>query len=248
MRHFSIVIVLLSVALLAPVSASAGISKIRVYNEDFSPGTTIPVFVDSTRNSIRVIGQFMDLCTGVQSSDSSFVVTVGDRSPGTNSSVEILVAANNAPDLDEAIITIKFLSGQETFRIKAYKSKITKMEILGKGTSPTCQAGETLTLAIEGHGLDHVALGPTARMMEIADLAEGGPHYTMGAYSGGATSARVPIQCTKSGVFSIVREWFWDKRLAQYTSAPFTVVRGSAPRISVTVTAPPTPIKRPAGA
>ncbi len=247
MRYFSFVVVLLATTLLVPVSASAGISKIRVHGDEFSPGDTIPVFVDSTRNSIRVIGQFMDLCTDVESSDSSFVVNIGDRIRGTNSAVEILVAANNAPDLDDSTITIKFLSGQETFKIKAYKSKITRMEIVGKGATPTCQSGDTLTLALEGTGLDHVALGPIARMMEIADVAEGGPRYDMGAYSGGPTSARVSIQCKKPGTFGIVREWFWDPRLSQYLGAPQKMVRGSAPRITVTVTAAPVPFKQLSG-
>jgi hypothetical protein len=251
MRLVHVSIIVAAVTLLPALSAFGGISKIFAHGDSFAPGDTIPVFVDtSTRNSIRVQGQFMDLCTGVESSDSSFVVNIGDRIRGANSAVEILVAAGNATDLDDSTITIKFLSGEETFRIKAHKINITRMAIMERGTAPTCQPGETISLRIDGVGMDHMALGPIARMTEIAGAAEGGSVFDVGTYSGSTTSARVLITCKKSGTFTILRDWFWDPRLSQLTNSPMKMVRGSAPtRITVTVTAPPSGpiVKKPVG-
>jgi hypothetical protein len=239
MRSITSSVVLAALLLASGPVAFGGISKIFAHGDEFSASDTIPVFVDTVRNSIRVKGQFMDLCTDVDSNDPSFVVNIGDRVRGPNSSVEILVAAKDAPDLDDATITIKFLSGQETFKIKAYKTAFQKMEVLEKGSSPTCRVGETIILSIEGVGLDHVYLSATARMMEIADRAEGGPHYDPGTWTAGATRATLRIACKAVGAFSIVREWFWDERLRQYVGAPTKMIRGSAPtKIRVTVVAP----------
>lgn len=233
--------IILTLTLFTAASASAGISRIYAHGASFSPGDTIPVFVDSsTRNSIRVQGQFMDLCTDVDSNDSSFVVNIGDRIRGTNSAVEILVAAGNAPDLDAATITIKFVSGEETFRVKAFKSRIDKMEIIGQATNPACVTGQTVTLVIEGFGMDHLALSATAAMMEVADDAEG-DHYDRGSYFAGTARATVTIRCKTPGIISISRQWFWDTRLIDQPNPNLAtkLVRGSAPAsIRMTVTAP----------
>ncbi len=253
MRRFNLSIIVLAVALLPALSAFAGISRIVAHGDTFAPGDTVPVFVDSTRNSIRVIGQYMDLCTGVESSDSSFVVNIGDRTRGTNSAVEILVAANNASDQDDSTITIKFVSGQETFKIRAHKINITKFDILqsvGDQSRATCHVGETITLRIDGVGLDHMALGPRARMMEIAGDAEGGSRFDIGDYQAVSTTARVPIKCKAAGLFTISRDMFWDPRLSNLNSSPEKMVRGSAnTKIRVTVIAPPSGpiVKKPVG-
>src|SRR5688572_22596746 len=100
--------------------AQAGITSIVAHSVTYTPGGVIPVVADATvQNSVVVKGQWMDLATGVESSDSSFTVKTGRRTGGSDTSLEILVGAGAASDLARSTIHIKFVSGQETFTIEA---------------------------------------------------------------------------------------------------------------------------------
>lgn len=221
--------------LLLAAGAEAGISSIVAHGKSYSASAEIPVFVDTlATNSIVVKGQFMDLCTGVQSSDSSFTAGIGRRVGGSNSSVEIIVGAGSAPDDDDSTITIKFLAGQETFKIRSFKTKITGY--VG-GSSLSCRVGDTITLDVRGN-VAHLVTGTAGAMLDVADN-----RYDVGSRlaSSTADSAKFPLKCTAEGQFTVSRSWFRDDRVASPVGE--AMARG-LPTLTVTVNPAPVPLKR----
>jgi hypothetical protein len=211
--------------------ARAGISSITAHGTTYTPDERVPLFVDSSaKNSVMVKGQFMDLCTGVESNDGRFVPSIGRRIAGSNSAVEILINAGNAPDLDGATITIKFAVGEETFRVKAFKSRVTGFDLNGR-TNATCSVGSSVTLEVQGD-VANVTKGIAGTMLDVADN-----RYEIGAKlaTSTATSARFPLKCTAPGTFTVSRSWFKDARVSG--TAADSMVRGSA-TYSVTVVSP----------
>ena len=209
---------------LCATAAMAEIKEIRAHGDTFDPGMTIPLFVDSgTKNSIVVKGPFMDLSTGVESSDASFSVSIGRRVFGSNSAVEILVGADSAPDEDGSTIHIKFVSGEETFKVKAFKSKITSINILGK-TSPNCKVGETVNLAVTGVGMNTLKAGIGGTMLDYIDA-----HYDLREkFTSNTlnTQANFKLKCTSEGTFIVKPTWFKDSRVTK--NAGEAMVRGSS--------------------
>lgn len=221
--------VLAVAAFLLGASAEAGITSISAHDDTFSPGATVPVFVDSgAKSSIMVKGPAMDLCTGVESNDHSFTVSIGRRILGGNSAVEILVGAGSAPDGDGATISIKFAVGQETFKVKAFKSKVTGYAFLGK-PALTCEVGESVTLEVKGD-VASLDKGVAGAMLDVADN-----RYELGSRmpSSTSTSARFPLKCTATGSFQVKPQWFKDGRVGN--PAGDRMVRGTE-TASVTVT------------
>lgn len=220
--------------LLFAAGAEAGISSISAHGQTYSVTDRIPVFVDSSaKTSIIVKGEYMDLCIGAESNDSSFTVDIGQRVGGSNSSVEILVGAGSASDGDNATITINFAMGEETFKIKSYRTTITGY---ADGSSRSCYVGETFTLKVIG-SVTHLVIGPAGAMLDVAD-----GRYDLGGKlaTSTANSARFPLKCTAVGNFSVDRSWFRDFRL---TGPPGpAIVRGSA-TFTVTVNPAPPPTK-----
>lgn len=215
----------------AAVSAQAGISSISAHGGTFSPGDVIPVFVDGAgaRNSITVKGQYMDLCTGVVSNDSSFSPAIGRRIGGSGSSVEILINANSAPDLDAATITIKFAMGQETFRVKAFKTQITSLLLRGRAPA-RCRVGEIVTLEARGT-VANLVKGVGGAMLDVAD-----GRYSLLEKQSSSTStlANFSLRCTATGQFVVKRTWFKDARVSGAVGD--AMVRGAA---TLTVTVDP---------
>lgn len=234
--------------LLFATVAEAGISSILAHGATFSKSDTIPVFVDSSvtgavagpwENSILIKGEFMDLATGVESSDSSFTVRTGRRFRGSNSALEILVGAGSAPDQDDSTIHIKFVSGEETFRIKSFKTRVGALYIHGQEgkTAPACQVGENVSIMVHGEGMANLVIGAAATMLDVADK-----RFDLGTKlpSTVPSTARFSLKCTAEGRFTIDRTWFKDSRLP--SPAGDAMVRGSA-TLTVTVTPAPPPIK-----
>jgi hypothetical protein len=218
--------------LLTAAVAEAGISSIVAHGDSFSPGATIPVFVDTARNSITVRGSLMDTCIGVESSDGSFSASIGRRVAGSNSSVEILVGAGSAPDQDGATIHIKFVLGEETFRVRAFKTRVDSMFLFGAKGVPSCKAGETVMLVVRGEGMDHLAFGTAGAMLDVADN-----RFRLQGSTGTPTSglAQFVVQCTAVGQFTARDDWFRDSRLSGPSAD--AMVRGAA-SLTVTVEAP----------
>ena len=217
--------VLIAVTLfLCATAAMAEIKEIRAHGDTFEPGMTIPLFVHSgTKNSIVVKGPFMDFSTGVESSDPSFSVSIDRRIGGSNSALVILVGADSAPDEDGATIHIKFVSGEETFKVKAFKSQITGINILGK-TSPNCKVGETVNLAVTGVGMNTLTSGINGKMLDVVD-----GHYDLRekfTSSRPNTQANFKLKCTAEGTFIVRPAWFKDSRATK--NAGEAMVRGSS--------------------
>lgn len=224
----------LAVALIvATAPMHAGISSISAHGASFSPGDVIPVFVDvaGARNSITVKGQYMDLCTGVSSNDGSFSPSIGRRIGGSNSSVEILVGANAAPDQDAATITIHFAMGQETFRVRAFKTQVTSLVLRGRA-QPRCTVGETVTLEARGT-VGSLVKGVGGTMLDVAD-----GRYTLQEKQSSSTDdqANFSLRCTATGQFTISRSWFKDSRVSG--AAGDAMARGTA---TLAVTVDPAP-------
>lgn len=235
--------------LLFATGAEAGISSIHAHGATFSQGDTIPVFVESSvtgavagpwENSILIKGEFMDLATGVESSDSSFRVRTGRRFRGSNSALEILVGAGSAPDQDDSTIHIKFVSGEETFRIKSFKTRVGALYIHGQEgkTAPTCQVGENVSIMVHGEGMANLVIGAAGTMLDVANN-----RYDLGTKlpSTIPDAARFGLKCTAEGWFMVDRTWFKDSRLS--SPAGDAMVRGSATPLTVTVAPAPPPIK-----
>jgi hypothetical protein len=240
----SIVALTAGLLLFAP-GAEASISSIRAHNVTFSPGDTFPVFVDvSVDNSITVKGEFMDLATGVESSDSSFSVGTGQRIPGSNSSLEILVGAGSAPDQNGSTIHVKFLIGEETFTIKAFKTSVTtlRLGVAGEiGGNPTCEVGDTISIIAQGLGGDNLVIGAAGTMLDVSNNRYDFLNRTPTTFD---NVTRFVYKCTAEGSFTVDRTWFKDSRLS--SPAGDAMVRGSA-TLTVTVKGvpPPTKVKRP---
>ena len=232
--------------LLFATGAEASISSIRAHNVTFSPGDTIPVFVDpGADNSIKVVGEFMDLATGVESSNSSFTVRRGQRIHGSNSSIEILVGGGfTSPDQGLSTIHVKFAIGEETFKIKAFKTRVTT---LGFGTgfevggNPTCEVGQTISIIAQGGGMDYLVIGAAGAILDVADDRF---DFLNKASTNIANATRFVFKCTAEGSFTVDRTWFKDSRLTNL--AGDAMVRGSATlRVTVKRASPPTKVKRP---
>jgi hypothetical protein len=222
--------------LLLPSRAEAGISSIAVHGETYSSSDTIPVFVDSsTKNAIIVKGQFMDLCTGVESTSSSFAASIGRRFIGSNSGVEILVGAGSASDLATSTIKIKFAVGEETFKVKAFKIKVTRFALEGGAT--TCPRTRDATLVVSGTNMNNLVISVAGAMLDVieehVDIKE--------KLSSSDTEARFKLTCTAEGTFSVRRFWFADGRVPDHPEAKQAMVRGFDTPFVVTVT--PTPTK-----
>lgn len=223
-----------AVAFLAiALPARGGINSISAHGATFSADDLIPVFVDSAgaRSSIVVYGQYMDLSTGVSSNDSSFVPATGRRIGGSNTSLEVLVNANAAPDQDAATITIHFVSGAETFRVRAFKNQITSIVVRGR-VPARCTVGETVTLEVRGT-VRNVVKGVGGTMLDVADS-----RYSLleKLSSSTDTQANFSLRCTATGQFTISRTSFKDSRVTGAVAD--AMVRGSG---SVTVTVDPAP-------
>lgn len=218
--------------------ASAGVSEISAHGKTFTPGATIPVFVDpSAANSIMVKGQFMDLATGVSSTDSGFTPSIGRRIMGTNSAIEIKVGvALSNPDGDEATIKIHFVSGEERVKVKAFKTKITKLSLHPFRSDNKYNVGETVTLVVDGEGVDHVDTGgPAAAMLAVA---AGGIYSVSGPVSTGSSSTRAAfeIKLLKAGNITVTPQWFRDSRPGSPVGE--AMVRGNPSPIRITAVAP----------
>lgn len=218
MKRIAIYTLMTSALLLAAAAAEAGITSLAAHGETYAPGAVIPLFVDSAKNAIMVRGPLMDTCIAVESSDSSFNASIGRRIVGSNSAVEILVGAASAPDQDGATIHIKFVIGEETFRVKAFKTHVDSLTIL-----PSCKVGEAIKLVVNGSGMDHLATGTSGAMLDVAD-----PRFRLAGATGTPTSTRAEfvVECTATGTFMARHEWFRDSRLAG--AAADAMVRGSA--------------------
>ncbi len=223
---------------LLAAEASAGISEISAHGKTFTASATIPVFVDSSAtNSIMVKGQFMDLATGVSSTGSGFTPSIGRRIMGGNSAIEIKVGvASSNSDGDEATIKIHFVSGEERVRVKAYKTKITKFSLHPARPDNKYTAGETVTLVVDGEGVDHIDTGGPAAAMLAA--AAGGIYSVTGPVSTGSSSTRAAfdIKLLKAGSIPVTSQWFRDSRPG--TPAGEAMVRGNPGAIRITVVAP----------
>lgn len=220
-------LLLLGVLVAGALDARAGISSIVAHGATFQPGDTIPLFVESgTKNSIMVKGQFMDLCTGVESSDSSFSPSIGRRVVGSNSAVEILVGAGSAPDADGGTIHIKFAMGEETFKVKAFRTKVTSFEIEGHGSS--CTEGQLVVLVARGE-VENLTVGASGAMLDAAN-----PRYDVAEKLSVSTpsAAKFALTCTDAGTFTVNRQWFKDARVSGVAGE--TMTRGSA-TLTVTV-------------
>lgn len=226
---FACVVFLLTIA----VPAQAGITSIAAHGATFSPGTVIPVFVDPTgaRSSIIVYGQYMDLATGVSSNDSSFTPATGRRIGGSNTSLEVLINANAAPDQDAATITIHFVSGEETFRVRAFRNVITSLVIRGRAPA-RCTVGEEVTMEVRG-SVENVIKGVGGAMLDVADN-----RYRLLEKLSSSTGAQAnfSLRCTETGQFTVSRTWFKDARLTGAVGD--AMVRGVA---TLTVTVDPAP-------
>ncbi|MEO8035287.1 MAG: hypothetical protein ABI837_12705, partial [Acidobacteriota bacterium] len=166
-------------------------------------------FVDSGPDiSLMVKGTFMDLATGVESSDSSFGVRIGRRIMGANSALEVLVGAASAPDGDGATITIKFVAGQETFRIKAFKTNINDYH-LDQAAFSSCFLNQTVVLRVSGD-VGHLAMSTGGAMLDVADN-----HYDIDSQGPGTEhTAKFMLKCTALGEFVVKPSWFRDSRLS----------------------------------
>jgi hypothetical protein len=219
-RHVNrALLISIAVLLLSSTAASAGISSISAYGETFSPGTTIPLFVDSGDISIMLKGQFMDLATGVESSDSSFRVRIGRRIMGANSALEVFVDSSSAPDADGSTITIHFAAGQETFRVKSFKTNINDLR-LEKAAFATCFLNESVVLKVSGD-VGHLMISTAGAMLDVADN-----HYDLdGQGPTSDHSALFMLKCTALGQFTVKPSWFRDSRVSSPTGDK--MVRGT---------------------
>jgi hypothetical protein len=165
-------------------------------------------------------------------------VRTGQRSGGSNTSLEILVGAGSAADQGGSTIHIKFVSGEETFKIKAFKTRVNALEIRDKPT-PTCQVGKNVVLTVSGEGMANLVIGAAGAMLDAAD----GRYDLTGKLPQSTThAARFGLKCTAEGQFTVDRQWFKDSRVS--SPAGEAMVRGSA-TLRVTVTPAPPPAKLP---
>lgn len=219
--------------LMIAAPAQGGITSMFAHGVTFNPGTVVPVFVDpaGARSSIIVYGQYMDLATGVSSNDSSFTPATGRRTGGSNTSLEVLINANAAPDQDAATITIHFVSGEETFRVRAFRNVITSLVIRGRAQA-RCTVGEEVTLEARG-SVENVGFGVGGTMLDVADSR----YRLLGKLSSSTgVQANFSLRCTGTGQFTISRSWFKDSRLTGAVGD--AMVRGQS---TLTVTVDPAP-------
>ncbi|MEX2271686.1 MAG: hypothetical protein WD690_09460 [Vicinamibacterales bacterium] len=213
----------------------ASVTSIVAHGVTFSRTDTIPVFVDANvENSIVVKGQFMDLATGVESSDPSFSVRTGRRIHGSNSSIYILVGAASAPDQDGATIHVKFLVGEETFRIKAFKTRVNKIGFgihFVAGGRPTCRVGDTISVTAQGDGATNLIMGTAGTMLDVANDRY---QYLDKIATTVGSASRFVLRCTAVGSFTVDRTWFKDSRVRG--RAADAMVRGAG-TLAVTVVA-----------
>jgi hypothetical protein len=156
---------------------------------------------------------------------------------GSNSSVEIKIDASSAPDADGATIHIKFAAGEETFKVKAFKTRITGFDLNGR-TSASCVVGETVLLEVQG-SVEFLGKSTAGAMIDVADA-----RFELGAKDPTSTpgGARFPLKCTAEGTFTVKKDWFKDTRVRN--DAADEMVRGSA-TFAVTVHARPPLIRKP---
>jgi hypothetical protein len=233
------IVVAAIVSVFVATSADAGITSIRAHSKDFGATATIPVFVDSSaKTSIIVKGQFMDLATGVSTSNSSFSASIGRRIMGSNSSIEILVGVGIAvADGTEATVRIHFVSGEERVRVKAHKTRIDSIATQPPRVGNKYKVGEMITLLVDGVGVDHIdSKGAAAAMLR---LAANSIYTVSGPASPQSTSTRAvfTIDVTKTGTFSVTKDFFRDNR--HQSPVGELLVRGAPAAISITVESAP---------
>jgi hypothetical protein len=154
--------------------------------------------VAGKQTSMLVKGQFVDLSTRVEINGSGVSVSFGDRTHGSNSSIEVKLNVDSSASLGERTVKLRYAietNGPDTFKVQVVRGgHVDKIERLFEGRQLAVNAlpvNQTVTLRFTGTRLGNAAIAPNA--------AVSNPH----TLSNSETRFEVDLKLTRSGSVDI---------------------------------------------